>query len=304
VSDRHHSTFVISLTPFTEDGALDEDGLRAHLRRLAAAGIGVYLAGSGSGEGYTLSREERRRVLEIGGEELVGNVPVRAMGVEPRTAAEVVTLAEDAVAVGIEATQVYSLDLGHGYRPTADEQRTYLRTVLDHAPGHLVLSTHQSVGYHYEPALIDELLTGYPRVIGVNVTHRDLVYVSEVLDAVDDRVDVHVGGPMHALGATALGATGYLSSEGNLAPRLCGSLIECIDRGDHEAATRAHHDVMEIHEATQALGGIVGAKAALRLLGAPGGWPRAPRLPVAPERAQTLVDVLVRLGVAESEGLR
>lgn len=304
MTDRQHSTFVISLTPFTEDGALDEDDLRLHLRRLAAAGIGVYLAGSGSGEGYTLDRDERRRVLEIGAEELAGKVPVRAMGVEPRTATEVITLAEDAVAAGVEATQVYSLDLGHGYLPTADEQRTYLRTVLDRAPGDLVVSTHQSVGYHYEPALLDELLTEYPRVVGVNVTHRDLVYVSEVLDAVDGRVDVHVGGPMHALGATALGATGYLSSEGNLAPRLCVSLIECIDRSDHDAATRAHREVMDIHEATQALGGIVGAKAALRVLGAPGGWPRPPRLPVAPERAQTLVDVLVRLGVADREGLR
>jgi len=304
VSAGRHSTFVISLTPFTEEGALDEDGLRAHLRRLAAAGIGVYLAGSGSGEGYTLDRDERRRVLEIGAEELAGTVPVRAMGVEPRTAAEVITFAEDAVAAGVEATQLYSLDLGHGYLPTADEQRTYLRTVLDHAPGDLVVSTHQSVGYHYEPALLDELLTEYPRVVGVNVTHRDLVYVSEVLDAVDGRVDVHVGGPMHALGATVLGATGYLSSEGNLAPRLCVSLIDCIDRGDHDAATRVHREIMDIHEATQALGGIVGAKAALRLLGAPGGWPRPPRLPVAPERAQTLVDVLVRLGVADGEGLR
>jgi len=216
----------------------------------------------------------------------------------------VITFAEDAVAAGVEATQLYSLDLGHGYLPTADEQRTYLRTVLDHAPGDLVVSTHQSVGYHYEPALLDELLTEYPRVVGVNVTHRDLVYVSEVLDAVDGRVDVHVGGPMHALGATALGATGYLSSEGNLAPRLCVSLIDCIDRGNHDAATRVHREIMDIHEATQALGGIVGAKAALRLLGAPGGWPRPPRLPVAPERAQTLVDVLVRLGVADGEGLR
>ena len=304
MSGRRHSTFVISLTPFTEDGALDEAGLRAHLQRLAAAGIGVYLAGSGSGEGYTLSRDERRRVLEIGAEVLAGRVPVRAMGVEPRTAAEVVTLAQDAVTAGLDATQVYSLDLGHGYRPTADEQRTYLRTVLDGAPGDLVISTHQSVGYHYEPALLDELLTEYPRVVGVNVTHRDLVYVSQVVDAVNGRVDVHVGGPMHALGATALGATGYLSSEGNLAPQLCVSLVERIDAGDHDGAAHLHREVMEIHEATQALGGIVGAKAALRLLGAPGGWPRPPRLPVAPERAQTLVDVLVRLGVAEREGLR
>lgn len=299
-----HSTFVISLTPFTDDGVLDAAALRAHLRRLRASGIGVYLAGSGSGEGYTLDREERRRVLEVGADELAGAVPVRAMGVEPRTAAEVVQLAEDAVAAGVEATQVYSLDLGHGYLPTADEQRTYLRTVLDRAPGDLVVSTHQSVGYHYEPSLLDELLADYPHVIGVNVTHRDLVYVAEVVDAVAGRVDVHVGGPRHALGAMALGATGYLSSEGNLAPRLCVELVERIDSDDHDGAALVHRQIMEIHEATQSLGGIVGTKAALRLLGAPGGWPRPPRLPVAPERAQSLVDVLERLGVATAEGLR
>jgi len=304
VSARRHSTFVISLTPFDEDGALDETALRAHLRRLRVAGIGVYLAGSGSGEGYTLTRDERRRVLEIGADELAGSVPVRAMGVEPRTAREVVELAEDALAAGVDATQVYSLDLGHGYLPSADEQRAYLRTVLERAPGELVLSTHQSVGYHYEPALLDELLTEHPRIIGVNVTHRDLVYVAEVVDAVAGRVDVHVGGPVHALGATALGATGYLSSEGNLVPKLCVALVECLDTGDRDGAARVHRQVMEIHEATQALGGIVGAKAALRLLGAPGGWPRPPRLPVAPERAQSLVEVLERLGVAKSEGLR
>ena len=186
-----HSTFVISLTPFTEDGALDEAGLRGalgappHVRdrrvpRRQRQWRGVHVD----------ARAERRRVFELGAGDLAGRVPVRAMGVEPRTAREVVELAEDAVACGIDATQVYSLDLGHGYVPTADEQRTYLRTVLDHAPGDLVLSTHQSVGYHYEPALLDQLLTEYPRVVGVNVTHRDLVYVAEVLDAVDTRASM------------------------------------------------------------------------------------------------------------------
>ena len=50
------STFVISITPFTEGGAFDEAAIRGHLRRLAAAGIGVYLGGGGSGEGYVLTR--------------------------------------------------------------------------------------------------------------------------------------------------------------------------------------------------------------------------------------------------------
>jgi len=298
------TTFVISLTPFTDVGTLDEPALRAHLRRLGESGIGVYLAGSGSGEGYTLTRDERRRVFDIGAEALSGQVPVRAMGVEPRTAEEVITLAEDAVAAGLDATQVYSLDLGHGYLPTADELRGYLRAVLDAAPGDLVLSTHQSVGYHYEPALLSELVGEYPRIVGVNVTHRDLVYVAQVLDAIDGRVAVHVGGPVHALGAMALGARGYLSSEGNLAPRLCVQLVECVEAGDHDGAARVHARIMQVFEATQALGGIVGTKAALRALGAPGGWPRPPRLPVSADRAQALIDVLVALGLDRSEGLR
>ena len=153
-----HSTFVISLTPFTDDGDLDEPGLRAHLRRLGAAGIGVYLAGSGSGEGYTLTRAERRRVLRRrrrGARRAAypcgrwgwSRARPRRSWCWPRTRSH----------AGLDATQVYSLDLGHGYVPTADEQRTYLRTVLDHAPGDLVLSTHQSVGYHYDPRCSTEL---------------------------------------------------------------------------------------------------------------------------------------------------
>jgi len=300
---RARSTFVVSLTPFTEVGDLDEAGLRAHLGRLGAAGIGVYLAGSGSGEGYTLSRDERRRIFDLGVEELGGRVPVRAMGVEPRTAAEAITLAEDAVAAGLDATQIYSLDLGHGYVPTPDETTTYLRTVLDHAPGDLVVSTHQSVGYHYPPALIGELVDDHDRIVGVNVTNNDLTYVDDVIAAVDGRADVHVGGPMHALHALARGAQGYLSSEGNLAPRLCVSLVDRYQAGDLEAAGRAHASIMQLFVATQALGGIAGAKAALQAFGTAGGWPRPPRLPVSAERARPLVELITALGLDRSETL-
>ena len=235
---RERSTFVVGLTPFTEAGDLDEPGLRAHLRRLGGAGIGVYLAGSGSGEGYTLTREERRRIFAVGVDELSGKVPVRAMGVEPRTVGEMIVLAEDAAAAGLDATQVYSLDLGHGYAPTAEEMAVYLRTVLDHAPGDLVISTHQSVGYHYPPALVAELVADHSAIVGLNVTSPDLTYVGAMLRAVDGRVDVHVGGPMHAVSALAMGAQGDLSSEGNLAPRSRVALVEAYDVGDADAVAR------------------------------------------------------------------
>jgi 4-hydroxy-tetrahydrodipicolinate synthase len=301
---RAPSTFVVSLTPFTAAGELDEDGLRGHLGRLGAGGIGVYLGGSGSGEGYTLTAAERRRVLEIGAEELGGRVPVRAMGVEPRSASEMIELARLATDAGVDALQVYSLDQGHGNQPRPDELERYLTDVLDAVDLPVVLASHQAVGYHLPPALIGALLDRYgDAVVGVNCTNNDLTYLVQVLDAVAGRVDVHVGGPMHALSCLALGGAGYLSSEGNLAPGLCHSVVDAYRRGDGTAAHDAYARVMRLHAATRRLGGISATKAALARLGLPGGSPRPPRLPVSESAAADLVAVFDALDLRPVEGV-
>ncbi len=103
------STFCCSITPFAADGSLDERALRAHFARLSAAGVGVYVAGSSPGEGYALSRDEVRRCLEIAVAELRGRVPVRAMGVEPRSARDMVEHTALAAACGVDAVQILSL---------------------------------------------------------------------------------------------------------------------------------------------------------------------------------------------------
>src|SRR5579862_1836003 len=193
---RHTSAFVISITPFDEHGRLDEDALRAHLRRMAAAGIGAYVGGGGSGEGFTLDDGEARRVLEIGVEELQGRVAVRAMGVEPRMARQMVDFARMAAAVGVDATQIYSLDQGHGHRPTLEEIETYFTDILSQVELPAALSTHQSVGYAIPVEMIADLVARYDQIIGVNCSHADLAYLTAIIDAVGDRVDVHVGGPL------------------------------------------------------------------------------------------------------------
>ena len=287
---RDVSTFVVSLTPFAEDGALDEAELRAHLQRLAAAGIGVYLGGSGSGEGYTLSHEERERLFAIGREELAGRVAVRAMGVEPRSAAEAIALGEQVAKSGLDAMQLYSLDMGHGNRPRPEELEAYLRDVLDAVPCPVVLSSHQAMGYALPPALVGDLVERYDRIIGINFTHPDVTELVRMLDAVAGRIDVHVGGPMQAISALVLGAQGYLSSDGNLAPRLCVSVASFAK-------------LLALFARTRQLGGISATKGALRELRLPGGWPRRPRLPVEPEAARELADCFERLGLRETEGL-
>jgi len=294
---RSPSTFVISLTPFTGDGILDEDGLRRHLRRLRDAGIGVYLGGSGSGEGYTLLPGEVARVLEIGAEELGGRVPARAMGVEPRTSAQMIELARLAQAAGLDGTQIYSLDVGHGNRPRPAELERYFSDVLDAVDFPAVVSSHFAAGYFVPVDVLGRLLDRFGHLVGVNCTNPDVTYLVRVLEVVGGRADVHVGGPMQALTCLALGGQGFLSSEGNLAPALCVEVIERWAAGDLDGCASSFAAVLRLFTATQEAGGIAAAKAALDRLGLPGGYPRLPRLPASGPALDALVEVARSIGL-------
>ncbi len=296
------STHVISLTPFDAEEKLDEAALRAHLRRLREAGIGVYLAGSGSGEGYTLTEEETLRILEIGVEELKGHVPVRHMGVEPRTAREMLRLADIAAEAGVDAMQVYSLDVGHGHMPHRDEMDAYYNEVLSRMKLPAVISTHQSVGYFLPLDLLDDLVDRYD-VVGINVTTPDHGYLLRMIDRFASRVEIHCGGPMHALSILALGGTGYLSSEGNLAPKLCVSLVRHWDAGDLAAAADAYSRIMHLLELNGRYMHITATKTALSLLGLPGGIPRRPRLMLEGVAREDVRRVVEALNIAEVEGI-
>jgi 4-hydroxy-tetrahydrodipicolinate synthase len=199
--------------------------------------------------------------------------------------------------VGVDALQVYSLDVGHGNRPRPDELRGYLSDVLDAVSIPVVLSSHFSVGYALPVDLVADLVQEHDQIIGIHCSHDDLTVLVALLDAVGDRVEVHVGGPMHALSCLALGGTGFLSSEGNLAPTLCVEIVDTYARGDFAACQVAYARLMRLHAGFRRLGGIAAIKCALEVLGLPGGTVRRPRLPLDADRRAAVAALLDALDV-------
>jgi 4-hydroxy-tetrahydrodipicolinate synthase len=299
---RPASVFAVSITPFDVAGRIDEAGFRSHLRRMVAAGVGVYVGGGGSGEGFVLRAVERRRILEIAADELSGKVSFRSMGVEARSATEMIEYAQVAESIGVDAAQIYSLDPGHGHLPTPEEVREYLIDVLSAIRVPSVLSTHQSVGYRISVATLTHVVGRFDHIVGVNCSHGDLSYLATIIDAVGDNVEVHVGGPLQALTAFGLGANGFLSSEANLAPRLCNSVISSYERGAGAELFDAFGKLARLSMALYGHGGIRATKAVLNRLGLPGGYPRKPQLPVAAAKVDALMTVIADLELGELEG--
>jgi 4-hydroxy-tetrahydrodipicolinate synthase len=304
-SPRGLSTFVISYSIFDQSGQLDGAGQRDHFRRLGDAGIGVYAVGGGSGEAYSLSPDEQERVLRLAAAELSGKVPIRAMGAPPRTAREMISFAQLVARSGLDAMQVYPPDLGMGHRPREAELAAYFDDVLTATKVPVVLSTHMSLGYLLPTSLIVQLANRYDSIIGVNCTTPDINYLAELLDAVGERLDVHVGIVSLTPAAIALGATGYLSSEGNLAPRLCQTIIEAYAAGDIARADDGLRRLIRLGGLSQRYGNVQAMKACLGILGLPGGVPRRPRLALDdPAATAHLSAVLEELEIPRIEQLQ
>jgi 4-hydroxy-tetrahydrodipicolinate synthase len=299
IPDRH-STYAVSVTTFDSSGGFDENAMRAHCERLANAGMGAYLGGSAPGQGNTLSTAELGRMFEIGREAFAGKATVRAMGVEPRTPEQLIEIAKLVQSTGLDAMQVYSLDLGHGAAPNEQELEGYFRTVLDQVEVPAVLSTHQCMGWFMPHALMARLLKDYPLIGGIHVTNPDLVYMLGVLDvarASKREIEVHTGLQLQAVSALALGATGYLSGEANLFPELCLQLVKRFEAGDLAGTLDVHKTLVSLFQINLYGQGVRGLKAGMKLLGLPGADHRKPVLPLQATEEAEVAALLDSLGL-------
>jgi 4-hydroxy-tetrahydrodipicolinate synthase len=107
---------------------------------------------------------------------------------------------------------------------------------------------------------------------------------------------------MQALTAFALGGQGYLTSEANLAPRLCASVIEAYERGDMATTFSAFAEVVRLSGVLYGRGGIRATKAVLSRLGLPGGTVRPPQLPGRDDTVDAVIAHLDAAGIPAVEG--
>jgi 4-hydroxy-tetrahydrodipicolinate synthase len=263
--------FCMAATPFDDDGKLDEEALRLHLRRMIDANNAVYLGSGGAGEGHALTLDELSRVYEIGVEECKGRVPVYANPPEARTGAEMQQVATQAVAAGVDVVQLYPVDNGHGMIPTYREQETYYRDLLDSIDHPTSISVHVAVGYVTPIPLLASLVSDYPQVVAINVMGPPLGYVVELMDAAP-RCDIYVP-ILWLLSGLPVGARGCLEAESNLAPRLCRSIVDHYLAGDMDAAGTAMADVARLSNIVNRWAPSTArwVKMGLKVLGLPGG---------------------------------
>jgi 4-hydroxy-tetrahydrodipicolinate synthase len=291
------SAIASSITPFDECGRLDEAAFRKHLQRLASAGLSVYVGGPGTGETFALSEEERERIVAIAVEELKGRVSVRTMSFEPRVPQEIVEFLRRAEPHKPDAVVVFSLDLGHGAKPTRAQIERYYSIVLESTSLPIVLSSHESVGYFPPVDLLEEMARRFPHLIGLSYGGVDMTYLAALIERLGDRLEIHCAGPTNGLAVLGMGGNGFMGFEGSVCPELPASVITAYREGDMPAVAMRFRKLMALHALIQRFGGgmMTGVKPLLNAFGLSGGSLRLPRLPVSAAELKEFVREVQKL---------
>jgi 4-hydroxy-tetrahydrodipicolinate synthase len=285
------------VTPFTSSGAVDEDAVRRLARRQIGSGVHFLVPVGTTGESPTLSRQERRRVVELVVEEARGKVPVLAGagGYDSREVVESAKVMREAGADGLlSVTPYYNKPTPDGLvrHYEAIAQATPLPIVVYNVPGR--------TGCNVEPKTLARL-AAIPNVAGVKEASGNMAQICEVLQSVPAGFLVLCGDDALTLPAMAVGARGIISVASNECPAPMARMVEAAESNDFAAAREIHVRLLPLMLGNFAESNPIPVKAAMAQMGL---LQESYRLPLVPPRAETrekLRRILAEVGALAAE---
>ncbi|MDR3032879.1 MAG: 4-hydroxy-tetrahydrodipicolinate synthase [Kitasatospora sp.] len=281
------------ITPFTADGALDAEGAARLATYLVdeMGNDGLVISGT-TGESPTTSNEEKDRLLRAV-VEAVGDRAAIVAGVGTYDTAHSRELAQQAERAGADGllvvTPYYNKPPQEGLVAhfTAVADATGLPVILYDIPGRTgtAIATTTMVR-----------LAQHPRIVAVKDAKGDFRAGSEVMAATD--LAFYSGDDILNLPWLSVGAAGFVSVVGHVAGDRLHEMIDAYLAGRVTEARQIHLDLLPvvIGIMTRTQGAIM-TKAALRLLGLPGGVTRSPLVDATQPQIEQLRTDLVAGGV-------
>ncbi|MER5683698.1 4-hydroxy-tetrahydrodipicolinate synthase [Streptomyces sp. NPDC002205] len=247
------------ITPFTADGDLDLDAAGKHAAGLVADGCdGLVLSGT-TGESPTTTDAEKTALLRAVREAVGDGVPLVA-GVGSSDTRHTVQLAQQAEQAGADGLLVVT---PYYSRPPQAAVEAHFGRVADATGIPLMLyDIPGRTGTRIEPATLLRLAE-HPRIMAVKDCAYDLLGSTKVIGATS--LAYYSGCEELNLPLYAVGATGYVSTVANVAPRQLRAVLDAFDAGDTAEAARLNRLTVPLAELMMASGlpGTVTAKALL-----------------------------------------
>lgn len=279
------------VTPFKKDLSIDWDGVSTIARHLLSTGNDTIVVNGTTGEAPTTSDDEKDKIIKVVLEAVGPGAKVIAGAGNNETSDSVVQAqrAQKAGAHGLLVVTPYynkppQAGIEAHFRAIADS--TDLPVMMYDIPGR--------TGVAIEPDTIVRLAE-HPRIAALKDAKGDVASTSWVIKRCG--IPVYSGDDILNLPLLSVGAVGFVSVCGHTVGPQLRQMLDAWFAGNCAGALEMHQKCLPVFTGTFRTQGAILTKAALNLMGLPGGYTRLPLVDATPEQIAQLRQDLIASGV-------
>lgn len=285
-----------TFTPLHADGSLNLDLVAPMVDFLIdQKTTGLYVCGS-TGEGVSLSSDERKAVAAAFVQAARGRIPV-ILQVGHTSLAEAQTLAAHAQEIGADAISAVP---PFYFKPASlDANVRCMAQIAAAAPELPFYYYHipQMTGVQVDVASL--LAAGgrvIPNLVGAKYSIHDVYNLQAAAELENGRFNLLFGSDEMLLSGLCAGAQGAVGTTYNFAAPVFNRVIDAFQRNDIAAAQKYQGQTVQLIRLIAGYGGVPAFKAVMKFLGFDCGSVRLPLQPLGPEREAALKADLTELG--------
>ena len=276
--------FPALFTPFSADDNVDVVALEKLIKYVLDGGVnGLYITGS-TGEGFSMTEEERRLVAEVTVKTVAHHVPVIvqvgaiATGVCQRLAAHAEKIGADAV------SSVPPFYYSVGAKGVEDHYRLIAKaSKLPLYIYNIPSATGVTIGADLVRRLVEDGV-----VQGLKFTDTNQLGFRDIIDSCKGKLNIFSGPDEMLLSFLTMGGHGGIGSTYNPMPRLYASLWANWKAGNLKRAQELQFAIDRYVIVLLRYGVMSATKATMTFMGVPVGEPRRPFVPLTAEQKVTL----------------
>ena len=270
------------VTPFRQDGSIDEPALRNLVAWQVESGIDFLVPCGTTGETPTLSHDEWLRVIDVTIEVAAGRVPIVAGATSNSTQDAIEKAKEVAARPGVDAILTAS---PYYNKPTQEGQYRHFRAIAEAVDKPILLyNVPGRTAANIEPATVARLAE-VPNIFGVKEASGNIAQMAELCAVVPENFLVFSGDDAVTLALIGLGGVGIVSVCSNEIPREMAEMTRAALNNDWVTARRLHRKYLPLMQGNFIETSPMPVKAVLAMMGKIEEVYRLPLLAHAPRHA-------------------
>src|SRR5947209_1431021 len=286
------------VTPFKDDGSIDEDRLRALVDRQITGGVRLLVPCGTTGESATMTEAEDQQVIAGTIEVARGRAKVIA-GAGSNSTASAIEYSKRARDAGADAV----LQVAPWYnKPTQEGLYAHFRAIAEAVPEAPIMlyNVPGRTSSNIAAQTTLRLARDCENVVAVKEASGNLSQIMEILHERPAGFSVLSGDDAVTLPLIALGAEGIVSVASNEVPDLMSRMTELALAGNWTEARELHYRLLPLMEVNFIESSPGPVKAAMAMMGLLEENFRLPLVPITEKSRVQIREVINELGLIES----